>query len=417
MMADLWSNRTVISMTDSRLAKERSPNWRRPNDRAGKWYGRGEKFRELWDAEWEYDPPQWAKDGAQAAAQETEKAVRRSARKRLQRVSDAVFSLDTLDLLIACLLLGGVNLYVAIAGQFSFLPMGEYAQTRQNIGFTDGIYFKKLTIGDKVAGYSITSNFGYRDAPIAGASTVHKGVDVGTPWGTRIHMVGNGSVTCGEEPGYGKYAILKPHDLPYEFLAGHLFRCAAGEYRSGQVVANSGDSGLGTGAHLHWEQHQEGEAIAPTEGYLWWALNGWQPKPHGGNRAKTGWGAIDRFSRAIVQQESGGDAEAVNEIGAMGLFQFMPDTLAAVAPECIGRVPSRAEFLADVGMQRAIASCYWGEVMPQIEEKTADLKQQCRMLASYHYSGDVDAWSDRRPQWTEKGEYPSIAQYTEDVCR
>jgi hypothetical protein len=403
-------------MTDSRLSKERSPSWRRPDERAGKWYGRGEKFRELWDAEWEYDPPQWVKDRAQAAAQATDKAVRRSARQRLQKVSDAVLSLDTLELLVACLLLGGVSLYAAIAGQFSFLPLGEYAPTRQNIGFTDGIYFEKLTVGDKVAGYPITSNFGYRDAPMAGASTVHKGVDVGTPWGTRIHMVGNGSVTCGEEPGYGKYAILKPTDLPYEFLAGHLSHCAAGEYRSGQVVARSGETGRGTGAHLHWEQHQEGEAIAPTEGYLWWALHGFQPKVHGGNRAKTGWGAIEKFSEAIVRQESGGNAGAVNEIGAMGLFQFMPDTLAAVAPKCIGRVPTRAEFLADEGMQRAIARCYWGEVMPQIEAKTADLGQQCRMLASYHYSGDIHLWNDPKPQWTDESEYPSIAQYSKDVC-
>jgi hypothetical protein len=100
-------------MTDSRLSKERLPNWRRPDKRAGKWYGRGEKFRELWDADWEYDPPQWVKDGAQTAAQETDKAVRRSARQRLQKVSDAVLSLDTLELLVACLLLGGVSLYAA----------------------------------------------------------------------------------------------------------------------------------------------------------------------------------------------------------------------------------------------------------------------------------------------------------------
>jgi hypothetical protein len=127
------------------------------------------------------------------------------------------------------------------------------------------------------------------------------------------------------------------------------------------VVARSGDTGRGTEAHLHWEQHQEGEAIAPTQGYLWWALNGFQPKTHGGNRAKTGWGATlavsakqrEKFSAAIVQQESGGDSGAVNEIGAMGLFQFMPDTLSAVAPKCIGRVPTRAEFLGDVGMQGA----------------------------------------------------------------
>jgi len=403
-------------MTDAPLAKERLPNWRRPDERAGRWYQRGEAFGELWDSEWEYEPPQWAKDKAQTAARETGRAVRRTARKRLQKVSDEVLSLDTLELLIACLLLGGVSSYAALAGQFSFLPMGEYALTRQNIGFTDGIYFEKLTQGDKIAGYEITSNFGYRDAPIKGASTFHKGVDVGTPWGTTVHMVGNGSVTCGEEPGYGKYAIIKPNDLPYEFLAGHLSNCASGKYKSGQVVARSGDTGRGTGAHLHWEQHQSGEAIAPTKGYLWWTLNGFQPKPHGGSRAKTGWGAIEQFSKAIVGQESGGNASIVNEIGAMGLFQFMPDTLAAVAPKCIGKVPSQAEFLADAGMQEAIAGCYWGEVMPQIEAQTSDLTQQCRMLASYHYSGDINLWNDTKPQWTDRGEYPSIAQYTEEVC-
>jgi hypothetical protein len=55
-------------------------------------------------------------------------------------------------------------------------------------------------------------------------------------------------------------------------------------------------------------------------------------------------------------------------------------------------------------------------VMPQIEAKTADLEQQCRMLASYHYSGDIHLWNDPKPQWTDEDEYPSIAQYTEVVC-
>jgi hypothetical protein len=62
-----------------------------------------------------------------------------------------------LELLVACLLLDVVNVYgttpcgylEARAGQFSFLPMGEDVPTRQNIGFTDGIYFEKLTVGDK----------------------------------------------------------------------------------------------------------------------------------------------------------------------------------------------------------------------------------------------------------------------------
>jgi hypothetical protein len=79
-------------------------------------------------------------------------------------------------------------------------------------------------------------------------------------------------------------------------------------------------------------------------------------------------------------------------------------------------VPTQAEFLADEGMQRTIAGCYWGEVMPQIEAQTPGPSQQYRMLISYHYSGDIHLWNDNKPAWTDEGEYPSIAHCTEAVC-
>jgi hypothetical protein len=58
----------------------------------------------------------------------------------------------------------------------------------------------------------------------------------------------------------------------------------------------------------------------------------------------------------------------------------------------------QAEFL----MQRAIAGCDWGEVMPQIEAQTADLTQQYRMLASYHDAGDINLRNDTRSQWANE---------------
>jgi len=39
-------------------------------------------------------------------------------------------------------------------------------------------------------------------------------------------------------------------------------------------------------------------------------------------------------------------ASAVNEIVALGLFQFMPDTLASAALKCISKVPTQPEFFA-----------------------------------------------------------------------
>jgi len=65
------------------------------------------------------------------------------------------------------------------------------------VGFlsgTHGIFNRPVQVGTEISGYTVTSGYGRRSAPAPGASTNHLGVDLGTPTGTSIYMVGNGRV-------------------------------------------------------------------------------------------------------------------------------------------------------------------------------------------------------------------------------
>lgn len=119
------------------------------------------------------------------------------------------------------------------------------------------------------------------------------------------------------------------------------------DFGTAQGFAQTGNTDNSTDPHLHWGQFKDAKAIAPSEGYLLWALTGNAPGPHGGEKAKTGFGGVDNFAKAIATQESGGNISVVNSIGMLGKYQFAPDTLASVAPSCVGRNVSPDEFLAD----------------------------------------------------------------------
>lgn len=87
----------------------------------------------------------------------------------------------------------------------------------------------------------------------------HTGVDYGVPTGTpvrspsngTIHQVGDGRA---KSDGRGYYMIIKGDDGVYHNLY-HLLRWHVGSGRvtEGQHVADSDNTGLSTGAHLHWE--------------------------------------------------------------------------------------------------------------------------------------------------------------------
>lgn len=119
-----------------------------------------------------------------------------------------------------------------------------------------------------ISGGSISSYFGYRKSPTKGASSYHKGVDWYTPIGTPVYASSAGTVTkAGWGSGYG-YCVYISHADGRETVYGHLSKVlvSAGTYvEQGQRIASSGNTGISTGPHLHFEIHINGQAVNPLD--------------------------------------------------------------------------------------------------------------------------------------------------------
>jgi murein DD-endopeptidase MepM/ murein hydrolase activator NlpD len=116
-----------------------------------------------------------------------------------------------------------------------------------------------------IKGAPITSLFGMRFHPILHITRLHAGIDFGAPVGSLVRAAADGVVeSAGEARGYGERVVLKHEG--YETTYNHLseIRVAVGaKIRQGEVVALSGNSGLSTGPHLHFEYRVNGVPVDP----------------------------------------------------------------------------------------------------------------------------------------------------------
>lgn len=123
--------------------------------------------------------------------------------------------------------------------------------------------------------FRISSGFGPRRAPTAGASTFHKGVDLAAPTGTPVRAVKPGRISIsthqtsgGRSTGYGNWIEVK-HDDGTSSRYGHLNarNAQVGQrVEAGQVIGTVGNTGTSTGAHLHFEvRNAQGQAVDPQK--------------------------------------------------------------------------------------------------------------------------------------------------------
>jgi len=104
----------------------------------------------------------------------------------------------------------------------------------------------------------ITSGFGKRVHPVTGKPNFHNGIDIAVPIGTPIICPADGVVYwLNEDPKIkgGKQLIIRHNGAEYRTGYAHLNKIYVkmGEpVREGQIIAHSGNTGIGTGAHLHF---------------------------------------------------------------------------------------------------------------------------------------------------------------------
>ena len=119
-----------------------------------------------------------------------------------------------------------------------------------------------------ISGGRLTSNFGRRKAPTRGASTYHKGVDWATPVGTAVMASSTGTVAkAGWGSGYG-YVVYINHADGRQTRYGHLSKVLVSQGQTvtqGQKIALSGNTGVSTGPHVHFEVLINGSQVNPFD--------------------------------------------------------------------------------------------------------------------------------------------------------
>ena len=119
-----------------------------------------------------------------------------------------------------------------------------------------------------ISGGRLSSGFGRRKAPTRGASSYHKGIDWATPVGTAVMASSGGTVTkAGWGSGYG-YVVYINHADGRQTRYGHLSKVLVKQGQTvtqGQKIALSGNTGVSTGPHVHFEILIGGAQVNPFD--------------------------------------------------------------------------------------------------------------------------------------------------------
>ena len=113
----------------------------------------------------------------------------------------------------------------------------------------------------------LTSPFGERESPTAGASSNHQGVDLAGPEGTPIYAARTGKVTVATfGRAAGNYVTIN-HGDGFSSIYMHMTRYVVkkGQYVSqGELIGYMGATGITTGSHLHFGIMKNGVYVNPA---------------------------------------------------------------------------------------------------------------------------------------------------------
>lgn len=168
----------------------------------------------------------------------------------------------------------------AHAGNASCAPNIVYAQAGENgdqsaysaldIASTDvpdpssGYYFPHMRFPFSPS--TISSGFGYRNAPCIGCSSNHKGLDFAAGYGAKIPAVIAGTVTkVAYHYELGNYvSVYAGHGMETTYAHLSSVSVSVGDKISlRQTIGKIGSTGRTSGPHLHLEIRMYGEAVDP----------------------------------------------------------------------------------------------------------------------------------------------------------
>lgn len=112
----------------------------------------------------------------------------------------------------------------------------------------------------------VTSDYGMRVSPMSGASSNHKGIDIGASAGADIIAAADGTVTAASySSAAGNYVMIDHGGGLYTVYmhASSLLVSPGQTVSAGDVIAKVGSTGISTGSHLHFGVSLNGSYVSP----------------------------------------------------------------------------------------------------------------------------------------------------------
>jgi len=128
--------------------------------------------------------------------------------------------------------------------------------------------FEHIPAINPTSGTFAYNSFGMRMHPILKRRMPHYGIDIVVDRGTPVWSPGLGKVSfVGRKGGYG-LVIEIDHGFGYETIFAHLSKTLVKKgqiVKRGEIIAKSGNTGLSSGPHLHYEVHHNGTKLNPAD--------------------------------------------------------------------------------------------------------------------------------------------------------
>jgi len=114
-------------------------------------------------------------------------------------------------------------------------------------------------------GHSDVSGWYFHDSRFPADGPQHTGLDYACSEGDPIYAAASGTITSAQLAGdFGNRVIIR-HAGGWETRYCHLSQCAAwGWVAQGAIIGYCGNTGLSTGAHLHYEARLNGVLVDPA---------------------------------------------------------------------------------------------------------------------------------------------------------
>ncbi len=161
---------------------------------------------------------------------------------------------------------GVINIAETVTKRFEF-EKKQFNQITEKIKQNNLLFESIPAIVPTTGNYSLES-FGMRMHPILGVNKMHNGIDIINDVGTLVKSSGKGKIVfVGPKGGYG-LAVEIDHGFGYKTIYAHLSSTLVKEGQTvtrGQSIAKSGNSGLSSGPHLHYEVLHNGQNLNPAD--------------------------------------------------------------------------------------------------------------------------------------------------------